>query len=273
MSEVSFFTNCYEGDWRTLLKTNRLKKIIDSCQYPFDFKGLIINNVKHIEEVRYYAEEHKKLGIIDDYFFSNDYSDKALSQFNIKRKSFITDGCDGYWYSIAPLIAIYLCKTSYLLYLTCDCEILAHEINWIDNGKKLLQLDQHFVINPIWTYQPELAKRESVYENENYFKNHGFTDQCFLIKTNSFSQDIYNEHHISSDRYPSYSGHSFERRVNSYMRNHQKYRVVLKKVSYLHIKIADIAPSKKKSFFQQYYPVWSRRIKIKLNQYLKTNIS
>ncbi|MCU0351842.1 MAG: hypothetical protein MUF43_13605, partial [Flavobacterium sp.] len=230
MSEVSFFTNCYEGDWRSLLKTNRLENIISSCQYKFNFKGLIINNVQNKEEVEFFAKRHLNLGVIDAYYFSDDLSATVLESFNIKRKSFITDFCDGYWYSIAPLTAIYLCKTSYLLYLTCDCEILPYQTNWIEYGKKLLSEDENFVINPIWTYQPELAIKESISEFKDYYKNEGFSDQCFLINRKPFSEAIYNEHHPSSNRYPVYSGHSFERRVNSYMRNHSKYRIVLKNV-------------------------------------------
>lgn len=271
--EVSFFTNCYEGDWRTLLKTDRLKNIIQSCNYSFAFKGLIINNVNNNEEVTFYAEQAIQCGIIDAYYFSNDYNIEVLKNFKIERRSFLTDACDGYWYSIAPLTAIYLCKTNYLLYLTCDCEILPNKTNWIELGKNLLLQDEYLVVNPTWTYQPELVKKESLREFESYYKNEGFSDQCFLIDRKPFLESIYNEHHPSSNRYPVYSGNSFERRVNSYMRNHHKYRIVLKNVSYLHIKITDIANSKKNSFFKKYYPSFSRKIKIKLYQYFKININ
>lgn len=273
-SATSFFTNCYEGDWRSLLKTNRLKDIIESCNYQFLFKGLIINNVQNKKEVERFAQKHVDEGIIDGYFFSDDLNDEVLSFHRIDRKSFITDFRDGYWYSIAPLVAIYLCKTSYLLYITCDCKINYQLEDWINEGHQLLEIDENFVVNPIWTYQPELAKKESLYEHEKYFVGFGFSDQCFLVKRNRFAKPIYHEHHPSSNKYPVYSGHSFERRINSYMRNHQLYRVVLKDVSYEHIKVMDLKPDdSKRTFVETKLPVWSRKVKIKLNQFFNINIS
>lgn len=272
-SEVSFFTNCYEGDWRTLLKTDRLIKIIESCNYSFKHTGLIINNVIDKFEVSSIAQKYVDDGILDAFYFSDDYSEQVLDFFKIKRKSFVKDFCDGYWYSIAPLTAILLCRSPYILYLTCDCKINPTKENWIEQSIPLLNLAENLVVNPIWTFQPELAHKESTFENHIYYQGFGFSDQCFLIKKELFSNPIYNYHHPSSNRYPVYSGHSFERRVNSFMQIHQKKRIILKKVSYEHIKINDLKNDLKKSYFKTHLPVLSRKIKIKLQQIFGINIA
>jgi hypothetical protein len=118
---VSFFTCCYEADWEFFLKEDRLKEMIERCNYPFASKNLVINNVDDRDKVIQFAELAIKEGIIDNYFFSEDHAERVLERFSIKRKDFRLDGFDGYWYSIAPLTAVYLCSTEYILYFMGDC--------------------------------------------------------------------------------------------------------------------------------------------------------
>jgi hypothetical protein len=63
----------------------------------------------------------------------------------------------------------------------------------------------------------------------------GFSDQCFLIPTNIFKSQIYNEENTLSEiQYPQYAGDSFEKRVSSFLKNNKYYRITSNKTTYYH---------------------------------------
>ncbi len=78
------------------------------------------------------------------------------------------------------------------------------------------------------------AKQESISEIEHFFVGFGFSDQSFLVRTNDFKKPIYNEYNSASERYPQYGGETFEKRVDSWMRNHQYLRLTYKHGTYIH---------------------------------------
>jgi hypothetical protein len=55
--EITFETKCYENDWEYVLRTNYLNRMIDNCNFNFDFKQVIINNTKRRDRVEYYAQK------------------------------------------------------------------------------------------------------------------------------------------------------------------------------------------------------------------------
>lgn len=57
---VTFETKVWEQDWKYILKGDYLDKMIRDCNYEFDQKNLIINNVKDRKKVAKYAEIKKK---------------------------------------------------------------------------------------------------------------------------------------------------------------------------------------------------------------------
>lgn len=61
-----------------------------------------------------------------------------------------------------------------------------------------------------------------------------FSDQFFLVKTKDFKVPIYNESIALSERYPKYGGVTFEKRFDSWMKNHNYQRVTFKNGYYLH---------------------------------------
>jgi hypothetical protein len=81
-------------------------------------------------------------------------------------------------------------------------------------------------------------------EIEDFYIGFGFSDQCYLIKTSDFKKSIYNEINTNSERYPKYGGELFEKRIDSYMRNNNLYRITSKEISYIHKNFP-----KKKYFF------------------------
>jgi hypothetical protein len=236
---VSFFTICYEGDWERILKENRLETIIARCNVNFFEKVLVINNVKNRELVEQYAKEAVDKKILDAYYFSEDHSEAVLSAFSITRKSFHLDFYDGYWYSIAPLTAIYFCKGKYLLFFTGDC-MMEERSNprWIQESVELMQQDNTILVaNPITEGLLGECKNGAIKEDDKYYYTIGFSDQCFLVEKSRFYGNIYNDYHYFTEHYPVYGGELFEKRVNSYMSNNLFFRIMRKDAFYTHEKL------------------------------------
>lgn len=234
---ITFETKCWERDWKYLLIEGYLEKIIEGCNYNFDRKLLYINNVEDISLVKEYAQHKVEEGIIDDYIIVDEYAEEVLNFFNIDKDDFK----GGYYYSIAELTSIYLCQTDLLLHFSGDSWIRDKGTTWVADAAKLLMNDSSFfVANPLWNNNHDIsvnyaeAERESIKEIDKYFIGYGFSDQCYMIRTEDFRKPIYNESHPSSERYPEYGGELFEKRVNSYMRNHNLLRLTSKDVVYIH---------------------------------------
>ena len=229
---VTFETKVWQNDWEYILKGKYLNKVIERCNYQFDKRVLIINNVNDRNEVEIHAVKKVEEGIIDSYYFAEDYVDEVLDFFNIKKESF--NG--GYYYSIAELVGVYLCKTKYLLHFSSDSFLKKIGDHWIDEAINLFIVRNDIIVaNPVWNENYIQAKNESIEEIGDFYLSYGFSDQCYLIKTDVFKKQIYNEKNIYSERYPKYGGELFEKRVDSYMRNNSCYRITSKKVSYSHI--------------------------------------
>ena len=230
--EITFETQCYENDWEYILKTKYLDRMINNCNFNFSFRQLIINNVKNRKLVEYYAQKKIKQKKIDAYYFVDDYAEEVLNFFDIRLESFEF----GLNYS-APLIGIYLAKTKYLLHFTTDAFMpVKDKNNWIQDACKIFEKDANIVAaNPAWNFKFDEAMREAEGNmTGNFYLGYGFSDQCFLIRTDDFRAKIYNFTHLSSERYPKYAGESFEKRVYSYMRINNKQRITSTKASYIH---------------------------------------
>jgi len=228
---ITFETKVWEKDWRYILQGDYLDQIIARCNYNFTQKVVIINNVKNKKRVEYFAQKKIEQGIIDAYYFAEDYADETLTFFNIDKSSFK----GGYYYSIAELVSIYLCKTPYLLHFSSDAYIAKNATEWIHDAKEILSKKPEIIVaNPIWNYAYNEGKDESISELEQFYVGYGFSDQCYLVKIDTFKAPIYSEKHDFSERYPKYGGELFEKRVDSYMRNNSLLRITSKNSSYIH---------------------------------------
>jgi hypothetical protein len=228
--DVTFETKCYEKDWNVLLLTNRLMNMISYNSFPFKEKILYINNVNDPVLVSEYAEKLVNQGIITSYVVVDDYANEALDYFGIMKESFR----GGYYYSIAELVSIYLCKTEYLVHFSSD-SILAKPFDWVTPA--ILKMNSNpsvKVANPVWNHSYDFARSESFAEDENFYYGYGFSDQCYLIKTSDFKANIYHEKNQASERYPHYGGELFEKRVDAFMRNRHFHRITYNKGSYIH---------------------------------------
>lgn len=230
MRSTTFITNCWERDYDILLKTNFLKNKIERNQHDFTKKILIINNVKDRKKVEKSSKEMVDNGVITDYFFVEDYINQALEHFQLTKEAL----GKGYNYSNHELVSIYVCDTDYLVFFTSDTW-LDKKTNWIEPAlTEFEKNDNYKVANPVWNQKFEEAKSESSFEIENFYVGFGFSDQCFLVRTKDFKAPIYNERNPASERYPKYGGETFEKRVDSWMRNHNYLRLTFKHGYYLH---------------------------------------
>lgn len=228
---VTFETKVWENDWRYILEGNYLNEMINRCHFPFKKRVLFINNVNDKSLVEKRAAQKVAQNVIDAYYFVDDYADAALKHFNITKASFK----GGYYYSIAELISIYLCDTEYLLHFSGDSYLAKNDCNWIKNAITTFKANKDIVIaNACWNFNFEEAKQEAFDDIKDFYVSYGCSDQCYLIKTDIFKRPIYNETHSDSERYPKYGGELFEKRVDSFLRNHKLKRITSKTDSYIH---------------------------------------
>lgn len=229
--KVTFETKVYENDWRIVLKKGYLKKMIKRCNYHFTQVNLIINNVEDRKEVGEVAESLKRKNIITEYYFVDDYESEVLKIFDLTKDSFK----GGYYYSISELTGIYLCKTPYLIHFSSDSFLEKNPENWIDPAIALMNEEPNFIVaNPVWNYNFKEAFGEIIGEEDNFYIGSGFSDQCYLIPVELFQQKIYHDYNEQSERYPTYGGELFEKRVDSFMKNNNKLRLTSTRVSYIH---------------------------------------
>jgi hypothetical protein len=205
-----------------------LEQKILNCNYKFDKKILYINNVEDLDLVKKEADKLVSKSLIDSYYVVEEYADRVLKYFNIEEESFK----GGYYYSIAELTSIYLCDTEYLLHFSSDSYPNKNlNYDWIDKGIKLLKEDSKVVVvNPGWYFEDAATDTDS--REWSYEK--GFSDQAYLIETAFFKRPIYNEYHPASDRFPEYGGELFEKRVDSFIQNHDVTRANSRYVHYTH---------------------------------------
>lgn len=227
---ITFETKVWEKDWEYILKGDYLEKMISNCNAQFSHKQLIVNNVCNRKKIEKQCAILKQKGIIDTYYFVEDYSKEVLNFFNIDINSF--NG--GYVYSIAELVGIYLCKTKFLLHFSGDSYLEKNDKDWITIAmQEMNENDTFFVANPVWNKRFNEAKREAITEIYDFYIGEGFSDQCYLIRTKDFQKQIYNEIHPELGKYPKYGGELFEKRVDAYMIKHNKRRITFKKLSYI----------------------------------------
>jgi hypothetical protein len=227
---ITFETKCWEKDWKLVMRTGRLRKMIRMCRHDLDERILYINNVENREKVLAEAYKYIKDGTLTSAVFVDDLAQQALDFFEIDRGSFK----GGYYYSIQELAGIYNCRTDYLMHFSGDSMITNRE-PWIDAAIGRMEADKSILVaNPNWDRKNTEAKAESLSEDAEFFRGFGFSDQCYLIRAADFKKRIYNEKHEASRRYPDYAGEIFEKRVDSYMRNHNLQRITSMKAFYRH---------------------------------------
>jgi hypothetical protein len=227
---VTFQTNCWQRDWRRMLETDRLQRMVEYNQYPFARKTLLINELEDYRAATLLAERAIERGWLTDYVIVEEHTNAALEFFELSRATLGR----GYKYSIAELVGIYLCQSEFLLYFMGDC-LPERSCPWIPPAMAMLERSPSVkVVNLTWDAKYAEAKKEALTETDEYYVGFGFSDQCYFIRTADFRAPIYNRTHQASARFPLYAGESFEKRVDSWMHCHGFQRATYKHGAYLH---------------------------------------
>ena len=228
--KVTFATSVYEKDWRNVLQTGRIEEMISACNYQFDAKLLVVNNIEPEPELLNVCQKLQLTGVLDIVLFSNTCCTQILNYFEISNQNLHP----GYNYLIQNLTALYFCPSEYLLWFTCD-SIIENNHDWILSSIDAMNNDDKFVVaNPNWNTDHRAVQKESSSRTDSFFIGYGFSDQCCLLPVNQYRQPIYHFDHPDSERYPLYAGFSFERRIDSWMRSQGKLRLTHAKAVYNH---------------------------------------
>jgi hypothetical protein len=229
---VSFETKVWEKDYEIILKSGRIQNMIARCHYPFEQKKLFINNVNDLAKVQRLADKLISKSVIDQYVVVDDFAKEALDFFELSTESLGR----GYYYSIAELVSIYLCTTKYLLHFSGDSIPMRNSNSqWLYILIKKLESNPKIsVANLLWNQRTQEAIQESIEHDPQFCVGYGFSDQMYLIRTDEFRRPIFNEHNEKSNHYPGYGGELFEKRVHSYMLNHERLRATYLESSYKH---------------------------------------
>lgn len=247
---VTFATSCWENDWKKIVLDPEYLRVhqIKNHSHGFDQKLLIINNVQDLDTVKLEAKKLVVQGVVDRVVAADDYEEEVLKFFQLKRSDFkagpdahlyenVTD--DWVFYNARGILtALYFCNSDYFLYFTGD-SYLNQEVQWIDKAIQLMQRKETFkVANLTWNDSYKEAKKESYCEKKGfYLSKEGFSDQCFLVKTQDFRAPIYHEILPSATQFP--RGDVLEKRIFSYMKNRDWIRLTYKHGSYMHKNIQE----------------------------------
>ena len=256
--QITIATNCYELDYRMVLHPEYGNLLFHPSNKLFTNRLLMINDVEDRNNAERMAEMANSKGIISQYYFCCDVADLIMKRYECSRESFIQKyslirslkyairnqrhfkrSFDGYNYTIPVMSAIHLCNTKWLIY--CEEDVLFEDETseeWIVKSIDMMKNDDRFfVANPLWNGELQEAISESEKEEKDFLISSGFSCQCFLINAERIKNtiNIYSESNKQSDiLYPIYAGNCFEKRINSYMRNHGFKRITYKNCNYSH---------------------------------------
>lgn len=234
---VGFETKVWEEDWSLLLTGGRLERMIELCDFPFADRAVVINNVADPAAVRRAADILVARGVLTRWADVADHAEAALSCMHLSASALE----QGYTYSVAELVGLFTARTDYLVHFSGD-SILQSAVDWITPSIRALRADPVFAVaNPVWgpsAFGGAIgfadAAGEAIAETPDFFIGYGFSDQCYLVDVGRFRGDIYRHDHYTGNRYPSYGGPLFEKRVDAWMRTTGRLRLTCKHASYLH---------------------------------------
>jgi len=105
--------------------------------------------------------------------------------------------------------------------------------------KIFMQKQMAFKRNPT---KPEYAEEEKIGEDGEFYLTQGFSDQCFLIDAERIRRNkkVFSEKNRYVEKIiPRYGGNGFEKRMYSYIMNHNLIRIVSKTQGYIHCEMSE----------------------------------
>lgn len=272
--DITLASNCYEKSYMLVLNSDWGGKVfLQNNKDIFKKRILTINDIEDRSEILPLLEDSISMGLIDEYYWCEDNFDnvkkvwKGLERDTYKEreihwKRFLANAVkkrplmenvnvcyDGYVYSIAPLVAISQCNTRWLLWCAEDSYIDdQYSLDWIFKAINIMQDNDEFLAAcPCWN-DFEGGRHEAIAEIGDFYVSEGFSDQCFLIdvkKIKSIPEIFLEKSAYCKKKYPRYGANCFERRINAYMRNNKKRRLVYKYAIYHHLGLSCIGDAQK----------------------------
>lgn len=234
LPSVDLCVNCYQRTYRDVLGPGFFPRLLAEHLYPFARRTAIINNVADRADARIRAERLHSAGELDEWFFVEDHIDQALrttglSKSDIAPAPFFTD-----W----GLVLVSVPGPDWIVH--CDSEVrLLEPVDWITPSIELMEHDRRVMVtNPQW-YAPTprhdtLARTTLEYRSE-FAVGLGFSDQLFLSRRSELAAPIYRERCLAAWRYPMIGvTRSFETRIDSWMRHHDRLRANFLGATYAH---------------------------------------
>ena len=227
---VTFETKVWEEDFRVVLDGARLERAVGFNCYEFASRVVYVNNVDNPRAVGRRGRSLVANGVLDEVVFVEDHAQSALDHFGITRE----DLGRGYLYSISELVSLFLSRTDYVVHFAGDT-LLSRPLPWLPPALDLLRRRPDVaVVNVSWTSELSAVALEAQSRDGDFLLGYGFSDQMYLVRTSEFSRRMYSESHPASERYPEYGGELFEKRVDSWMRNHGRLRATWTGGHYVH---------------------------------------
>jgi len=231
-ASVDLVVTCFERTYRKVLAPGFFDDVSKQSRFQFQRRIAVINNVDSRKDAHDLAQGLCNRGELDEFYFVDEqiasaYVQAGLSQTNFGRLSCYTD----------HLLVAATCSKGSQFLLHWDADVyLQHPSDWISPSLELMERSPEiFVANPAWESAVLDLEAETIRTEGPFSIGYGFSDQIFLVRRSEISQNIYSEFHLASMRYPwSQIGLIFEARVDSFMRNHARFRATFRDALYFH---------------------------------------
>ncbi len=233
--DATLYIDVWGTFFRQILSPNWFSQVESNCGCKFKKKIVCVNNidVRYKDEFKSLLNQRLFYQEVDGFIDVNATCDAALAVFDLSREAFKPLE----YQSTADVTALSRCSTRYIVFFSGDSAPWGSS-NWVREGIDILEKDENImVVNPVWNGLLEHARCWSNpdIETEAYFLGHGFSDQCYLARTDDLKHgSIYHETNSAADAlYCKGHGNQFEKRVDAWMRNHKKLRATIKNAAYI----------------------------------------
>jgi hypothetical protein len=231
---VDLCVNCYERTYRAVLESGFFQTLLADHLHPFARRTVIINNVDDRVDAELRAERLRQAKELDEWFFVEDHIGRALritgvAESDIARAPHFTD-----W----GLVLVSVPGPDWIVH--CDPEIrLLEPVDWITPSIELMENDHRLMVaNPQWyapTPRHDTLPRSTLERSAHFAIGLGFSDQLFLSRRSELAAPIYGERCLAARRYPMIGvTRSFEARIDSWMRHHNRLRANFLGAIYVH---------------------------------------
>ena len=247
MPSVCLATALYEKTYNHYIENDKLRVWLNKFNYPFDEIIILFNNISQegFEECVKYLQTFTDKKIT--FAFSQSMTDEVISTFKLDPNY---HNLPGYWYSIANFAQLVISKSDYVMYICEDISVVHPSDTFVKDSIEALENNPDCIATSMnWSWigadpktklghdagEEEEWYTKPKHKNDKFYLTNGFGDHIYFSSREKLLSIDYNTSHPFVNRFPGYSGQSFDKRLNSYQTIHEMYRYVHKKLHYSHI--------------------------------------